>query len=173
MEIIKLEVGYLQENCYILKKNHQCLIVDPGSEFKKIEEKIMGLELLGILVTHHHFDHVGALSELKTKYQVPIYDNFTCQEQKYQIKPFTFDVIFNPGHSEDSISFYFQEQNIMFVGDFIFQGTVGRCDLAGGNFAKMQASIEKIKKYDGSIILYPGHGLPTTLKEEMNTNPYF
>ena len=85
---------------------------------------------------------------------------------------FKFDVIYNPGHTSDSISFYFKEDNIMFVGDFIFKDTVGRCDL-GGSIVDMKHSINKLKEYHEDIIIYSGHGDKTTLNYEKENNPYF
>ena len=173
MEIIIIKTGYLEENCYLLKADDKCLIVDPGDDSEKIISKIGNLKPLGILITHHHFDHVGALTDIKEKYNVPIYDYNNCTEKEYDIDSFKFKVIFNPGHSKDSISFYFEEANIMFVGDFVFNGTIGRCDLDGGNYKEMMNSIDKLKTYPSNIILYPGHGEKTNLLEEKNNNPYF
>lgn len=173
MEIIKVKTGYLEENCYIIRKDNQCLVIDPGDDSNLILSEIGNLEVLGILITHHHFDHVGALKDIKEKYQVEVYDFTSCQEQEYLIGTFSFQVIKNPGHSKDSISFYFKDENIMFVGDFVFCGTVGRCDLEGGNFKEMLDSIQKLKKYPDFTILYPGHGQATTLGQEKQNNPYF
>lgn len=172
MKIDYVVVGDLEENCYIISKDNKCLIVDPGDEASKIIEKIGSLEVLGILITHHHFDHVGALNEISNKYNVDIYDFNTTEEKEYSIGPFKFTVINNPGHTNDSISFYFKENNFIMVGDFIFKGSIGRCDL-GGNENDMKNSINKIKKYQEDIILYPGHGNSTTLNYEKMYNPFF
>lgn len=173
MEIIKIETGYLEENCYLICDNNKCLVVDPGDDSDIIISKIGDLEVLGILITHNHFDHVGALKEIKDKYNVDVYDSNFCSEKEYNIGPFSFKIIFNPGHSKDSISFYFGKEKIMFVGDFVFSGTVGRCDLEGGSFKEMLDSIDKLKTYPADIILYPGHGNETTLSNEIMNNPYF
>ena len=85
---------------------------------------------------------------------------------------FKFQVILTPGHSKDSISFYFPEENKMFVGDFIFQESIGRCDLPGGSEIEMKNSLERLKKYSKEITLYPGHGEVTTLDYELTHNPY-
>ncbi len=173
MEIKKVIVGELEENCYIVKENDCCLIIDPGSEFEKIQKAIGNLQVVGVLVTHHHFDHVGALKQVLKTYHTDLYDDNSCQEKEYVVAPFTFQVIKNPGHTTDSISFYFEKEKIMFVGDFIFFESIGRCDLEGGNFSKMKESIEKLKKYPDDMILYPGHGEKTTLEYEKKNNPYF
>ena len=173
MDIKKVVVGELEENCYILSIDDECLVVDPGAEFEKIKEVIADKKVLGILVTHHHFDHVGALEEILKYYGTTVYDFNNLKEQEYKIGPFTFEVIYNPGHTEDSISFYFRENKIMFVGDFIFLGSIGRCDLEGGNFQKMEESIDKITRISENITLYPGHGIKTTLDYEKRCNSFF
>ena len=89
------------------------------------------------------------------------------------IGPFSFSVIYNPGHTDDSISFYFKEDKVMFVGDFVFLNSIGRCDLDGGSFIKMKDSISKLIKMENDITLYPGHGLKTTLNYEKKHNSFF
>jgi len=173
MKIDKVEVGVLAENCYSISIDNKCLVIDPGDEKDKIIDLIGNKELLGILITHHHFDHVGALEEIKNKYKVEVYDYNNLSEKEYNIGPFIFKVIFNPGHTTDSISFYFEKEKVMFVGDFVFYNTVGRCDLEGGNFNKMQESIKKLCEIKEDIILYPGHGIKTTLSYEKEHNPFF
>lgn len=172
MEIYKIVTGILEENCYLLVKGNECLLVDPGSDAQSIIEKISGLFLKGILVTHHHFDHIGALDDLISLYKVEVYDSNTCSNGKYRVGEFNFDVILTPGHTNDSITFYFEDDNVMFTGDFLFKGTIGRTDLATGNESSMKESLVAIKQYDDNIVIYPGHGEITTLKEEKNNNQY-
>lgn len=173
MEIEKVVVGELEENCYIISKDNSCLVIDPGSEFHKIQNKIGNKKVLGVLLTHHHFDHVGALKEVLSYYETRVYDFNNLEEKEYLIGPFKFDVIINPGHTTDSISFYFCEEKVMFVGDFIFLDSIGRCDLEGGNFSSMRDSIKKIKAYADDIVIFPGHGDKTTLGYEKENNYYF
>lgn len=172
MIIDSVVVGDLAENCYIISKDNKCLILDPGDEANRIIDKVGEKEVLAILITHHHFDHVGALDEIKNKYKVDIYDFNTTEEKEYNIDNFKFTVINNPGHTNDSISFYFKNENTMFVGDFIFRNSIGRCDL-GGNELDMKKSIEKLKEFKEDIILYPGHGEKTNLEYEKVYNPFF
>lgn len=186
MKIEKLVVGSYQENCYFLRKNNNLIIVDPGDEFKRIDEKIINdnLNLVAILITHAHFDHIGALEELIKKYNVPvyynnvnneiIYDNLVnVTEKEYNIKDFSFKVIYTRGHRNDLVSYYFYEEGIMFTGDFIFKGTIGRTDLEYGNMINMLKSIKKIKEYPDNILIYPGHRDETLLKYEKENNYYF
>lgn len=172
MQIEKVVTGYLDENCYILKKNSTCLVVDPGDDYLKIKEAIGDNKVLGILLTHAHFDHVGALRNFLTKRSIKIFKKSIVQEQEYSIGDFTFDVIYTPGHSKDSICFYFKEDNCIFDGDFIFRDSIGRCDLPGGDINEMKESLNKISKYPKDIVLYPGHNEETTLGYEIDNNPY-
>ena len=173
MKIINIKVGYLECNCYILEIENKVLIVDPGDEYLKIKKELSNKEVLGILLTHNHFDHVGAINEISNDYKVELYSYDNLEEKEYNIGPFNFEVVFTPGHTKDSITFYFSKNDVMFTGDFLFYDTVGRCDLEGGNFNIMKESITKIKNYNQSITIYPGHGRNTTLEREIKFNPYF
>ena len=173
MQIERVIVGDLRENCYIISQNKDCLIVDPGAEFHKIKDKVGDRKVVGVLLTHHHFDHVGAIKEVLEYYQTKLYDFHVLQEKEYTIGPFQFQVIYNPGHSKDSISFFFEKEKVMFVGDFIFLENIGRCDLEGGSFIEMQKSIENLKRYSIDITLYPGHGEKPTLEHEKRNNSFF
>lgn len=172
MEIIKIVTGTLDENCYILKENNTCLIVDPGDDYLKIKDVMGDDKLLGVLITHSHFDHVGALRHFLGKRSVKIFKKSSVLEQEYKVGDFTFKAIYTPGHSKDSVSFYFEEDKAMFVGDFIFKESIGRCDLPGGSEKEMEESLELIKKYPRDITLYPGHDDITTLAFELENNPY-
>ena len=172
MLIKRVVVGELETNCYLLIKDNNCLVIDPGDEYKKIVNEINDLSCKGILLTHHHFDHVGAVDDLVNKYNVLVYDKNNLKEGINNIFGFSFEVIYNPGHTDDSISFYFKEDNLLFSGDFIFKGSIGRTDL-GGNYSDMINSINKIKNYDNNIIIKPGHGEETKLGDEIKYNPFF
>lgn len=172
MEIKKVITGSLDENCYILIKNNECLIVDPGSDFPKIKEQINDNKVLGVLITHSHFDHIGALRNFLTKRSIKIFKRSNLEEKEYTIGSFKFKCLYTPGHSKDSVSFYFEEEKILFIGDFIFKDSIGRTDLPGGDAKDMANSIEKILKYDDDIKLYPGHYEETTLGTERKNNIY-
>lgn len=173
MKIEKVITGVLEENCYVLIKDGSCLVVDPGDDYPKIAEKIGTNKVLAVLITHSHFDHIGALRKFLTKRGVKIFKKSSTLEQAYSIGPFNFKVIYTPGHSSDSISFYFEEESVMFVGDFIFKGSVGRCDLPTGDLNAMNKSIDMIKKYSADIKIFSGHGEDTSLGSEKENNPYF
>ncbi|MBE6159082.1 MAG: MBL fold metallo-hydrolase [Firmicutes bacterium] len=158
MNIKRVVVGSLEENCYIVEKNNKCIIIDPGDEADKIISYIT-CEVVGILITHYHFDHIGALNELKEKYNL--------QENKYNIDGFNFEVIETPGHTSDSKTYYFKDDNIMFVGDFLFKDGIGRMDLPTGSVNDMKKSLDNIFTYPSNTIIYPGHGDKSTLGQEL------
>lgn len=170
MRVEKVVVGYLRENCYILSIGNDVLVIDPGDEGDKIKKVIGKRCIKGVLITHRHFDHIGALSSFL---EYKEYSYATTEEIEYEIGPFRFRVIRTPGHKEDLISFYFYEDNCLFCGDFIFYGSIGRCDLSGGNINDMKKSIDKIKGYSPLMKIYPGHGESTTLGYELLNNMYF
>ena len=172
MDIKCIVTGFLDENCYLLIKNNTCLVVDPGDDYNKIKDQIGDNKVLGVLITHSHADHIGALRNFLTKRSIKIFKRSNLEEKEYSIGDFSFKCIYTPGHSKDSVSFYFEEDKMLFIGDFIFKGSIGRCDLPGGSEDDMRESILKIMNYDDDITLYPGHYEITNLGEEKKNNPY-
>lgn len=172
MDIKRIVTGTLDENCYVLIKNGTCLVIDPGDDYREIKEMIGDTKILGVLITHSHFDHIGALRNFLVKRSIKIFKRSNLIEKEYEIGDFKFECIFTPGHSKDSVSFYFKEDNAMFVGDFIFKESIGRCDLPGGSQSEMNESIRKILSYNDDINLYPGHNEFTTLVDEKKNNPF-
>ncbi len=175
MDIEVLVVGNYQTNCYLLKQDKKVLIIDPGDEFDKIKESVGTDQVVGILLTHRHFDHVGALDKCIKEYQVPVYEYKILEEKDYVLGPFHFRLLYTPGHTKDSVIYIFEDYSIIFTGDFIFEGTIGRMDL-GGNVESMKKSINKTCTLFESLMknytLYPGHGKKTTVAQELLTNPY-
>lgn len=172
MEIKKVITGVLDENCYVLIKNNTAIIIDPGDDYLDIKEAIDENKVLAVLITHSHFDHIGALRNFLTKRSIKIFKKSSLEEKEYTIGDFKFKCIYTPGHSKDSVSFFFEENNCMFVGDFIFKESIGRTDLPGGDNNDMKESLNKLLTFDESITLYPGHDDETTLKYEKEHNPY-
>ena len=157
MNIEKIEVGYLDTNCYILTIDNECIVIDPGGDFNKIKKAVGNKKVSGVLVTHFHQDHIEALEEVLSHYETDL--------NKVNNDKFKFEIIETPGHTNDSKTYYFKEINTMFTGDFIFYRSIGRTDL-GGSDKDMKASLEMIKKYPDETIIYPGHGPSTTLGQE-------
>ena len=172
MEIKKVITGVLDEICYVLIKNNTAIIIDPGDDYLDIKEAIGENKVLAVLITHSHFDHIGALRNFLTKRSIKIFKKSSLEEKEYTIGDFKFKCIYTPGHSKDSVSFFFEENNCMFVGDFIFKESIGRTDLPGGDNNDMKESLNKLLTFNESITLYPGHDDETTLKYEKEHNPY-
>ena len=203
MKILTLPNGMFQVNTYILYDNSQCIIIDPGSGVNQIVNIINkhSLKSLAIIATHGHLDHVEGAFALQDQFDIPFYilnedipliDNLPMQanlfglsipnkpkniielphEQKFIIEEFEFFVLHTPGHSQGSASLLIK--NNLFSGDTLFNNSIGRTDLFGGNFSVILQSIKsKLFVLDPETIVYPGHGDLTTIKNEINTNPFF
>lgn len=199
IKIDTLVLGMYAANCYLLWKDDHVLIVDPGSLNPKIKEKIISANGIvdGIYLTHGHFDHIAGVDALVETFQVPVYINaletsfltdpklnvsyggkeivlktaaIGLQPGKQSIQSFSFELIDAPGHSIGSSIMLWE--NYMICGDVLFKGSIGRMDLITGSNTQMKQTLQRIKKLDPSYIVLPGHGEPTTLLEELNTNPY-
>lgn len=170
MKVEKLILGELYTNCYIVINDQECLIIDPADEFNIINNYIIenNLKVIGILITHYHFDHIKALEKCVEVFKCPVID----YKNKQIISNFNYEIIDTKGHHYTGITYYFKNIEAMFVGDFIFRGSIGRIDLEGADASEMKKSINKIIKYNDNIKIYPGHGPETTLGIEKRTNPY-
>ncbi len=166
MKVEKLKVGKLQANCYFISQDNDLIVVDPGDDYEKIKAKIGKHNLKAVFLTHGHFDHNGALKELLNDYKVPV--------NPLTVESFDYQIISTPGHTEDSVSFYFPNEKIMFTGDFLFRGTIGRTDFSSGSNQQMKESLEMIRAFPDETTIYPGHGEETILgKEKPRFDGYF
>lgn len=157
MQIEKVVVGPLQANCYIVTKNNKTIIIDPGDEADKIIDATKKKDVVGILITHHHFDHIGALKDI---------ENYFHLKEALNVTEFNYEIIKTPGHTDDSVCYYFKDDKVLFSGDFLFYKSIGRTDFPIGSDKKMHQSLELISKYPDNIKVYPGHGLSTVLGDE-------
>lgn len=192
MEIKKLVLGPLQTNCYIVINGDNCIIIDPAYDGEKITNflKQNFLNLKAILLTHGHFDHVGACKYFQnqgikiyaSKIEAKLLKDFPkgfgiskniifnvdeCleDEQEIELIGLNIKVIFSSGHTAGSCCYLIE--NNLFCGDTLFSGgAYGRCDLYSGDICKMQESIKKLLKLDESIKLFSGHGYESTIKAE-------
>lgn len=196
MEIRKIIVSPFRTNCYILIKNEEVIIVDPGSGAKKIEENIADKKVVGILLTHGHLDHIGAVDSLYKKYHCPIY---ACRqdekmirdaqyntlygysatvkspicwitEDSFNVGTFNIKVLFTPGHSKGSVMYIID--NKLFSGDTLFHMSVGRVDLYGGSQHQLEESLQQLNELDSQMEVYPGHDEMTTVGFELQNNPF-
>lgn len=191
MTITTLPLGMLQTNCYILAENDRCLVIDPGDEAEKVLAFLdrQGLTLEAILLTHGHFDHVGAVKNLAAATDCRV---FLCQEDlalpgamtagplfytdfykegdRLTLAGMTFEVLHTPGHTPGSVCLRFGEH--LFSGDTLFAGSCGRTDFPGSSPAAMGRSLSRLAQLDEGLKVYPGHGESTTIGEEKRYNPY-
>ncbi len=168
-KVEKLVVGFLNENCYIVSNNKEALIIDPGDESDRIISFIKEhkYKAKAILITHYHFDHIGALESIKNEFKVNVID---YNNQK-KVDGFDFEIIKNYGHTLDCVSYYFKKDKVMFTGDFIFKDTIG--NYKDDNYKVMLESLIQFKnsKYSG-VTIYPGHGDETNYDYEIKNNPF-
>ena len=169
LNIICIVNGDLEENCYIIHNKSYAMIIDPGSEANKIINKIGNLDVIGILITHYHYDHIGALDDIKNKYNGAKIFDYTSHNYN-ELECFKFKKINNFGHTMDSCSFLFENENIMFTGDFVFYRTIGNYDIE--NEEEMLKSLKNFIKLNDNIIIYPGHGPSSNIGYEKRNN-YF
>lgn len=207
MDVRCFTVGQVQENCYVFRRDRADtgLIVDPGEE----PDRLLGaLEQLGIkkleaiLLTHCHFDHIGAVAPVARATGAPVYcpelevavladinsyvpwpgfgpyesyeaDHTVAGGEKLELAGFGIDVLFTPGHSPGHVTYALPAEGALFSGDVLFRGSVGRVDLPGGDWGTLLESIRKLlDAYPDETTVYPGHMGVTTLGAERATNPF-
>lgn len=201
MKIITLPVGLIEANCYIVYNDKDALVIDPGGEADRIAAQInrLGLRVACILLTHGHFDHIGAVQELRkvTGATVCIHEqdagmltsaeknasavfgrSLICtpaetllhDQQTLQAGDIEIQVLHTPGHTKGSVCFIIEDG--LFSGDTLFSGSVGRSDLPGGSAQTLNESLKKLKALKRDFVVYAGHGPRTTLEAEKKGNPF-
>ena len=190
----QLTGGLLQQNAYLYGEEGALFLIDPGSHAKDwiayLEEQ--GLTLTAMLLTHGHFDHVGAVEELRDRLGVPLWmhegDHIMLSDfewrgghNKTPLRPadrFLSDgeqignltVLHTPGHSLGSVCYLAPDR--IFTGDTLFEGTIGRTDFRGGSFETMEKSLARLRTLSPDLTIYAGHGAETTIAQELAHNPY-
>ena len=193
LKMKQLALGAYQTNCYLVwgEDSPSCVVIDPGYEPDTVlyEAKKLGKEIEAILLTHGHFDHVGAVREIAAETDCKVY---LCQQDltmppqmtagplyytnTYAESDFVeesglyFKVLHTPGHTPGSVCLLCE--NAMFSGDTLFWGSCGRTDLPGGNWTTIRISLKRLADLPGDYDVYPGHGDATTLSFERKMNPY-
>jgi hydroxyacylglutathione hydrolase len=199
-------VGPVQENCFLFRRDgaEQALIVDPGEEAPRILGAVeqLGVAIEAILVTHCHFDHIGAVAPVAKATGAPVYISeiekpvladimsyvpwsgfgpYESYEADHTLKGgetlalagFDIEVLFTPGHSPGHLTFSIPDERAIFSGDVLFQGSVGRTDLPGGDWGTLLSSIGTlVEALPAETAVYPGHMGITSLGAERRTNPF-
>ena len=188
-----LPLGAYQTNCYIIhdETSKTCCIIDPGYDADFILNKLdsLGLTLEAILLTHGHFDHVGAVKELAAETECdvyihpddlsmppmmtagPLYYTKTYAEgTQLKLAGLEIAVLHTPGHTPGSVCLL--AENTILSGDTLFRGSCGRTDLPGGDWATILTSLRRLAALEGNFWVYSGHGPTTTLRDEKKYNPY-
>jgi hydroxyacylglutathione hydrolase len=206
MDVRSFTVGQVAENCYIARGDgaDHAVIVDPGDEPERLLEAIdsLGVTIDGILVTHCHFDHIGAVAPVAEatgapvwcpQIEVPVladimsyvpwpgfgpFDSYDADEtvaggEHLSLAGLEIDVVFTPGHSPGHVTYAIPDEGALFSGDVLFQGSVGRTDLPGGDWGTLLESIRGlVDSYPEETTVYPGHRGNTTLGAERATNSF-
>lgn len=204
LDVRAFTVGPVQENCYIVRAGSdatRALIIDPGDEPARLLAAIdeLGVQIEAILITHCHFDHIGAVAPVAQATGAPVYcpeierpllsdvmsfvppgfGPFESYEAEHtlaggehlSLAGIELDVIFTPGHSPGHVTY--ATPGAILSGDVLFQGSVGRVDLPGGDWATLERSIEALlRAHPPETVVYPGHMGVTTLGRERESNPF-
>jgi glyoxylase-like metal-dependent hydrolase (beta-lactamase superfamily II) len=199
-------VGVIAENCFLLREEgaDRAVIVDPGAEPERLlgAASELGVSVDGILLTHTHFDHIGAVAPIAEATGAPVWcpeievpvladpnafmsfpglppiqgyeaDHTLSGGEKLDLAGLEIEVIFTPGHSPGHVSYSIREHEALFSGDVLFQGSVGRTDLPGGDWGTLLESIRNlIDSHPAETRVYPGHMGLTTLGAERQANPF-
>ena len=201
MELIRVRNGMFSTNTYLIgDKDSGCYVIDPSDDYMRIKRAIddnfNGI-IKAILLTHGHLDHIGSVDRLVDKYNCEVYlsDNDkmyvdgslkrypnNLQEFNVQLKYDTKDAYFvkdsnivvyeTPGHTPGSVCYLFKTEKVIFVGDTLFKGSVGRCDLTGGSQKELMKSLKIFKNIPDDVKVCCGHEAETTIKFEKQFNPY-
>jgi glyoxylase-like metal-dependent hydrolase (beta-lactamase superfamily II) len=204
LDVRSFTVGPVQENCYIVRADStatSAVIVDPGDEAERLLDAIdkLGVQVEAILLTHTHFDHIGAVAPVARATGAPVYcpvierpvladiarwtppgfgpfESYEAEQtlaggEHLSLAGIELDVIFTPGHSPGHLTY--AVPGALLSGDVLFQGSVGRVDLPGGDWGTLERSIAGlIAAHPPETVVYPGHMGVTTLGRERDTNPF-
>ena len=203
MQVITMPVGFLATNCYlVLTERNGAVVIDPGADPEGIMQRLeqQGAKLRMILLTHGHFDHIGAVAALHQETGAPVYisqgdadmlrdpDPYAaefvrpgtvspCEPSRTVVEgesipcdELRFEVIETPGHTPGGV--VYRCGDLLFTGDTLFRDSIGRTDFEGGSYSEILDSLRKLAALDGDYRVFPGHGPATTLEHERESNPF-
>ncbi len=186
-----LPLGSYQANCYVIYGEKNVALIDPGDQGEALGEQIKtsGMNLQYIFITHGHHDHVGGVPALQRAFPAcqvyihsadvgtaPLFPLDSTGLQFYQegdviyMEELAFHVLATPGHSKGSVCL--QVENLLFTGDTLFTGSMGRTDFEGGSYEEMMQSLKRIASIPENLTVYPGHDIHSSLDQERAQNPY-
>jgi hydroxyacylglutathione hydrolase len=214
MDVRTFTVGPVQENCHVARRDgaREAIVIDPGDEAPRLIEAVADLDVVAILLTHTHFDHVGAVAPLARatraevwcpEIEVPVladimrfvpwpgfgpYESYAADHtvaggERLELAGFDIDVLFTPGHSPGHVTYSIVAEHpagfagghrqAIFSGDVLFEGSVGRTDLPGGDAPTLMRTLASlVESLPDETVVYPGHMGNTTIGRERATNPF-
>jgi hydroxyacylglutathione hydrolase len=204
MDVGTFTVGPVQENCHVARRDgaREAIVIDPGDEAPRLIEAVRDLDVAAILLTHTHFDHVGAVAPLARatgaevwcpEIEVPVladimrfvpwpgfgpYESYDADHtvaggERLELAGLEIDVIFTPGHSPGHVTYAIPAEQAIFSGDVLFEGSIGRTDLPGGDPATLMRTLGSlVDSLPDETVVYPGHMGNTTIGRERATNPF-
>jgi hydroxyacylglutathione hydrolase len=206
MDVRTFTVGPVQENCHIARRDgaREVVVIDPGDEAERLLEAIaaLDLEVAAILLTHTHFDHVGAVAPVARatgaevwcpEIEAPVladimryvpwpglgpYESYEADHtvaggETLELAGMEIEVLFTPGHSPGHVTYRVADEAVVFSGDVLFAGSIGRTDLPGGDTPTLMATLAKLLDLlPDETTVYPGHMAVTTIGRERATNPF-
>ena len=191
MQVERLPLGEYQANCYVVTSRRFALIIDPGDASEEVLQAVGDRTVLLVINTHCHPDHIGGNAFICKHTKAPLYfhkgdeqifqfflsdsmkpDRYLDEGDVLQFDSVAFKVWHTPGHSPGSVTLLFESERVLFTGDLLFAGSIGRTDLPGGDIEKMKRSLQRVVDLPGDYKIYSGHGSGTTLDVERKHNPF-
>ena len=205
MDVRSFTVGPVAENCYFVRAEgaSEAIVIDPGDEAQRLLGAIdeLGLDVKAILLTHTHFDHVGAVAEVAAATGAPVYcpvlevgvladvmsfvppgfgpfesyeaDETVAGGERLELAGLEIEVLFTPGHSPGHVTYSIPAEHALFSGDVLFEGSIGRTDLPGGDTATLMRTLaDLVAAHSDDTRVFPGHMGLTTIGRERATNPF-
>jgi len=191
MKVETLVLTDYQSNCYIVESQGETMIIDPGAASPTLVDMLINKTVKYMVNTHAHPDHIGGDKHLKEQLQAPLLlprddlplfqvfwgdilkpDRLLQEGDAIEVGQLRFEIWHTPGHTPGHSILLEREQRVLFTGDLLFAGSIGRTDFPGGSDIEMRKSLQRVVKLEGDWQIYPGHGPQTSLSQQRWTNPF-